>query len=52
MCAYHFIYSNKTKPPYSIRIFLLGGKLGIFIRCYNLPSFGWGYGNVDNYSLF
>ena len=51
MCAYHFIYSNKIKPPYSIRIFYGVPNLAFYIKCYNLPFFGWRYGNVDNYSL-
>ena len=46
-------FINRCVPTsLKYQIFVWGAKLGIFLKCYNLPFFGWRYGNVDNYSLF
>ena len=42
---------NITKPAFSINIFYRVPNFVFYLKCYNLPFFGWRYGNVDNYSL-
>ena len=42
---------NKTKPAYSIRKNKGVPNLVFCFKCYNLPFFGWRYGNVNNYSV-
>ena len=54
MCAYQFIYTtkiNQLKVQYQ-NLFYGVRNLVLYFKCYNLPFFGWQYGNVDNYSLF
>ena len=61
---YNYIYSpialqnvthfeGHTRAMYQYQNFLDGvPNLVFYFKCYNLPFFGWRYGNVDNYSPF
>ena len=52
MCAYQFIYTTKLNQlTVTLSDFFLYGvpNLVFYFKCYNLPFFGWRYGNVDNY---
>ena len=53
MCAYQFIYTKKINQLTVHQNLFYGVRnLVLYLKCYNLPFFGWRYGNVDNYSLF
>ena len=52
MCAYQFVYTTKLNQLTESEFVYGVPNLVFYFKCYNLPFFGWRYGNLDNYYGF